>query len=135
MNLPEKDIISTPTRLMSHVLDVGTLPSGVNADQQLQEWKKDPTEPTFKATDTMVQSIMRYNQIFSIQTSIVIPGDFGIKAGDFIRCTIKDLDDNKNQNEDISGLYMVASVCHRLNPQETFTSLDLIKDAKESGQG
>ena len=101
MNLPEKDIISTPTRLMSHVLDVGTLPSGVNADQQLQEWKKDPTEPTFKATDTMVQSIMRYNQIFSIQTSIVIPGDFGIKAGDFIRCTIKDLDDNKNQNEDI----------------------------------
>jgi len=135
MNLPEKDIISTPTRLMSHVLDVGTLPSGVNADQQLQEWKKDPTEPTFKATDTMVQSIMRYNQIFSIQTSIVIPGDFDIKAGDFIKCTIKDLDDNKNQNEDISGLYMVASVCHRLNPKETFTSLDLIKDAKESGQG
>lgn len=135
MNLPEKDITSTPTRLMNHVLDVGCLPSGVNSDQQLKEWKKDPTEPTFKATDTMVQSIMRYNQIFSIQTSVIIPGDFQIKAGDMIRCTIKDLNDIKEQNGDVSGLYMVASVCHRLTPTETFTSLDLIKDAKESGQG
>ena len=33
----------------------------------------------------LLQSIMRYNQLFTIQTTITIPGDFSIRAGDTVR--------------------------------------------------
>ena len=132
MNIPAKEIIDEPTRLMSHVLDVGTLPEGVSTDQQLAKWKQNPKEPNWRADKTMAQSIMRYNQMFSMQVNITIPGDFEIQAGDLVDCTFRDLSTENNNDGDISGIYMVANVCHRLRPTETFTSLDLIRDTKFS---
>ena len=44
--------------------------------------KKIKTNFDFK--DTVVQSIMRYNQLFTVKTDITIPGDFTIKAGDLL---------------------------------------------------
>jgi hypothetical protein len=78
----------------------------------------------------MVQSIMRYNQLFTIKTNIIISGDFSLKAGDLIYCDFPELtgDENKETNKESGGIYMIASLCHRVTPRNTFTSLALVRD-------
>ena len=126
-----KEFTASPTRLMNHVLDVGTLPKGITTAAQLEDWKNDPAESNFKAEDIMVQSIMRYNQIFSIKTQITIPGDFSIKAGDLVTLDVPELKGSptKELNPESGGIYMVASVCHRVTPGSSLTSLDLVRDS------
>ena len=79
----------------------------------------------------MVQSIMRYNQLFTVKTDITIPGDFSIKAGDFIECDFPKLagDEVKDVNPETKGTYMVASVWHRITPKSTTSSLSLVRDS------
>ena len=78
----------------------------------------------------MVQSVMRYNQLFSIKTNIIIPGNFSLRAGDLIQCDFPDLtvDQNNERNKQTGGIYMIASVCHRMTQSDTFTSLSLVRD-------
>ena len=67
------------TRFMTNILDVGTLPGGKDAAAQLSEWKSNPANTNDKVRDRMVQSIMRYNQIFSVNVDILIKADFSLK--------------------------------------------------------
>jgi hypothetical protein len=127
---PTREITESPTRLMYHVLDIGTLPEGVNSDQQLQKWKTDINEPNYKADQLMAQAIMRYNEIFHKQIKITLPGDFVIEAGDIIDCDFQSLNSDEIDKK-TSGRYMVASVCHKITPTETFTTADLITDVDE----
>lgn len=130
-NIPRvENVINSPTRLMSHVLDTGVMPSGVDSKQQLKKWKEDIVKTNYEAEDIMVQSIMRYNQLFSVQLNITIPGDFSIFAGDRIVCRFVDLTQSDDTNNSISSIYMVSSVCHKVNSQDTFTSLDLVADTR-----
>jgi hypothetical protein len=125
------DQFRKPTsRLMNHVLDVGTLPSGNNIDEQLKNWKNTPFDPTYDATNTMVQSIMRYNQMFTIKINIVVPGDFSLRAGQMIHCDFPELtiDKGTDTNKESGGIYMISSLCHRVTPKNTFTSLSLVRD-------
>ena len=119
-----------PSRLMNHILDVGTLPRGNTPKEQLKNRKADPTKPTWDAEDTMVQSIMRYNQLFTIKIDIMIPGDFSLKAGDLIFCDFPLLttDVNTQVNDQSGGIYMIASLCHRITTSDTYTSLSLVRD-------
>jgi hypothetical protein len=119
------------SRLMSHVLDIGTLPKGKNIDEQLSNWKNSPFTPTYDAGKTMVQSIMRYNQMFLIKINVIIPGDFSLRAGDMVYCDFPGLtvDKNKEVNKQSGGIYMIASLCHRITPRETFTSMTLVRDS------
>ena len=123
--------IDSPSRVMSHIMDYGTLPTGKNADQQLKQWRERKTESNYNAPEVMVQSIMRYNQLFTIQVNITIPGDFSIRAGDMIECDFKYLEEGEPDatNSQSGGLYMVAHVCHNLTPKKTFTSLTLVRDS------
>ena len=126
-----KEFRQSPTRLMSHVLDTGVLPSGVNSQEQLNNWNNDPEKPNYDSRNTMVQSIMRYNQLFTVKTEITIPGDFSIKAGDVVQCDFPELagNESKDINSESKGKYMVASVCHRITPRFTRTSLSLVRDS------
>jgi len=119
------------SRLMSHVLDVGTLPPGKNIGEQLSNWKNTPFNPTYDAANTMVQSIMRYNQLFLIKINVIIPGDFSLRAGDLIHCEFPKLEgsSNKDVNKETGGIYMIASLCHRITPRDTFTSMTLVRDS------
>ena len=119
------------SRLMSHVLDIGTLPKGKNIEEQLANWKDSPFNPTYDASSTMVQSIMRYNQMFLIKINVVIPGDFSLRAGDLVHCDFPGLTIEKNTevNKKSGGIYMIASLCHRITPRETFTSMTLVRDS------
>jgi len=129
-NIPTvKNITDTPTRLMSHVLDVGVMPDGTDSNSQLSAWKQSLVETNFDAQDIMVQSIMRYNQLFSIQLNITIPGDFSISAGDRVACKFQDLRQSDEENNQLSGIYMVSSVCHKVTSEDTFSSIDLVSDS------
>jgi len=124
-----ENITDSPTRLMSHVLDTGVMPSGTSSNDQLKAWKDDQTANNYDAKNIMVQSIMRYNQLFSIQLNIVVPGDFNITAGSRIQCDFADLTHSDRPDNQLSGIYMVASVCHKTTTEDTFTSLDLVSDS------
>jgi hypothetical protein len=126
-----REFTQSPTRLFSHILDVGTIPRGTTSDAQLKNWKDNPTVSNYDAERSMVQSVMRYNQLFSIQTNITIPLDLSIKAGDLITCEFPELkgSPNKGSNDESGGIYMVAHVCHRVTPEESFSSLSLVRDS------
>ena len=126
-----EEFSKSPSRIMTAILDVGTLPAGIDGQAQLQKWKNRKTEPNYKSTLSMVQSILRYNQMQTIQISIVIAGDYSIKAGDLVKCDFEKLDGSstKEINRESSGIYMVANVCHKITPTESLTSLGLIRDS------
>ena len=125
-----EDFRKGPSRLMNHILDVGVLPSGNTPEKQLEYWRNNKDKPRYDAANTMVQSIMRYNQLFTIKTNIMISGDFSLRAGDLIHCDFPQLsgDKNKETNKQSGGIYMIASLCHRITPENTYTSLALVRD-------
>jgi len=118
------------SRVMNRVLDVGTLPAGKDIQEQLDNWKNSPFDPTYDATKTMVQSIMRYNQLFLVKINIMIAGDFSLRAGDLIYCEFPQLstEPNTRPNKKSGGLYMISSLCHSITPKDTYTSLTLVRD-------
>ena len=118
------------SRVMNRVLDVGTLPPGKDIEEQLKNWKNTPFDPTYDATKTMVQSIMRYNQMFLVKINIMIAGDFSLRAGDMIYCEFPQLstEPNTRPNKKSGGLYMISSLCHSITPKDTYTSLTLVRD-------
>ena len=120
-----------PSRIMSRILDVGTLPLGKTTEDQLKDWKEDPANPTFNAPQTMVQSVMRYNQMFAIKINITIAADFTLKAGDLIHCDFPEVTTSKNSgsNKQSGGIYMISSLCHRLTSDQSSTNLTLVRDS------
>tara|TARA_R110002012_G_scaffold235571_1_gene409352 strand:+ start:2021 stop:3322 length:1302 start_codon:yes stop_codon:yes gene_type:complete len=130
-DLVATEFTQSPSRLMNMVLDTGSMPKGRSSEEQLREWKSQPSVPNFNPQHTTVQSIMRYNQLFTIQTQITIPGDFTIRAGDLVSVDVPKLEgsSNKEKNDESSGIYMVAHVCHKITPEETLTSLALVRDS------
>ena len=125
-----EDFTNTPTRFMTHILDIGVDPKGTGK-KQLENQKSEKGVPNFKVEETMVQSIMRYNQLFTVKTQITIAGDFSIKAGDLVECDFPELAGAQlsNINSQSRGIYMVAHVCHRNTPEGCFSSLGLVRDS------
>ena len=115
-----------PSRIFVGMLDVGTL----EKDASDEGWN-DPVKRNADPQRIHSQSMMRYNQIFSIKTQITIPGDFSIKAGDLVTLDVPELKGSptKELNPESGGIYMVASVCHRVTPGSSLTSLDLVRDS------
>lgn len=131
-----KEFTQSPSRLMTHVFDIGVNPNGTG-DEQLENWKSTPEDPNFDAENTLAQSPMRYNQMFTIRINIMIPLDLKIKAGDVLMCDFPQVegDRQKDTNKETAGIYMVASVCHNLSATESFTSLSLVRDSYQKKQG
>ena len=125
-----KEFTESPTRFMSHILDIGVNPKGTG-DQQIENWKDEEGEGNFKVEDTQVQSIMRYNQLFTVKIQVTIPGDFDIRAGDLVECDFPELKNgNPDQtNDESGGIYMVARRLHRMTPNSCLTSLGLVRDS------
>ena len=126
-----KNFGDEPSRIMTRILDIGTLPAGKSTDDELETWKSDPTNPTYNAPKTMVQSVMRYNQLFSIKINITIAADFTLKAGDLIYCDFPEVSTSKNSgtNKQSGGIYMISSLCHRLTSDQSSTNLTLVRDS------
>jgi len=125
------EFTNSPSRIMNRVMDIGTLPSGNTAVEQLNEWKDNPNSATFKSAETLAQSAMRYNQLFSIKTHVTIAGDFSLRAGQVIYCDFPELsvDSNKVTNKETGGKYLIVSVCHRMTPSDCYSRLTLVRDS------
>jgi len=131
--IPEsiKNFGDEPSRIMTRILDIGTLPAGKSTDDELETWKNDPTNPTYNAPKTMVQSVMRYNQLFAIKINITIAADFTLRAGDLIYCDFPEVSTRKTSgvNKQSGGIYMISSLCHRLTSDQSSTNLTLVRDS------
>ena len=124
------EFTDSPTRLMTSILDNGALPSGKNAKEQLDAWHKDKDATNDKVMERMVQSVMRYNQLFSVTTSITIDGDFTLKAGDMISIDVPEVSERTESiDKKRSGNYVISSLRHYLTPEKCETSLTLIRDS------
>lgn len=108
-------------------LDVGVLPTGKKLDEQLQK----SNELNFNVDEVVIQSSMRYNSLFAIKLSVMIAGDFNIRAGDVIHCDFPEVSSNEttSYSKKKSGIYMVADVAHRITKNNCFTSLNLVRDS------
>ena len=118
-----------PTRGMSMVLDMGTLPIGKDGKEQVENWKKNKEDLNDKVRERLSQAITRYNQIFSISVDVMIEGDYSLKAGDTIYCEFPDISSEKTVSKESSGLYLIASLCHKFTSSKATTSLNLIRDS------
>ena len=116
------------TRTTYVLLDKGVLPVGNDAKEQLQKSK----DPNFVAKTVLNQSIMRMNQLFSQATTVTIPGDFSLHAGQSVFVDAPSLESDTNNddvNDQSGGLYIIADLCHFITPKETYTKLNLIRDS------
>ncbi len=92
-------------------------------------------DENFKAKLIANQSVMRYNQLFASQIIITIPGEFSLHAGDAIFLDIPQISDTENKvcndevNQEDSGLYIIADLCHYITSKDTYTKLNLIRDS------
>ncbi len=125
-----EEFLKGNTRGLSSVLDVGTLPSGKDGLEQLQRWKNKKDETNDRVIDRTVQANTRYNQLFTISIDIMIECDFNLKAGDMVYCEFPDISgETKDLNRQTSGLYVIASLCHKMTPSAGRTTMNLIRDS------
>ena len=113
------------------LLDKGALVSGSGegkSQEQISKSKKENYEPGV----VLNQGIQRMNQLFALETSITIPGDFSLHAGDAVYVDAPELkEDNKDMdvNKQTGGNYIIADVCHYMSAKHTLTKLNLIRDS------
>ena len=122
------------------VLDKGALVSGSGtgeSQEQIEKSKKENYEPGV----VLNQGIMRMNQLFALETSITIPGDFSLHAGDAIYVDAPELREEQkgmDVNKQTGGNYIISDVCHYLSAKHTLTRLNLVRDSfgrKPKGRG
>ena len=115
---PTTGIEDSPSRFITAVMDVGTL------EKTSERYKKENAEPS----QYQSQSMMRYNSVFSKEISMTIPSNTNLQAGNLIECSFVRTSDTDTIDEEQSGLYMIAAVCHHFDPLGSFTQLNIIKD-------
>ena len=107
------------------LLDTGTLPEG-SVQQQIDK----SGEQNFESKDIYNQAVRRYNQLFSSNQTITIPGDFSLHAGDMIHIDVPGLRSGDTEiNKEFGGLYIISDLCHYISPTETYTKLNLVRDS------
>lgn len=121
------EFTSKPSRITYNISDVGGLPVGVTLSKQLERSK----EVNLERQSITNQANMRYNQLGTIQVQVMLVGDFSLRAGDVIECDFPELSSKPNQesSKKMSGIYMIADVCHRITTRNTLTSINLIRDS------
>ena len=121
------EFTSKPSRITYNASDIGGLPEGRTLSKQLKKSK----EINLERQEITNQANMRYNQLGTIQVQVMLVGDFSLRAGDLIECDFPELSSKANQqpSKKMSGIYMIADVCHRITPNDTLTSLNLIRDS------
>jgi len=107
-----------PTRILTQVLDIGTLEKDVSKDKNSDPFKYQS------------QSIMRYNVLFTQTLNMTIPSNTNLRAGDIIMCEFPKISssEGKEMDDDQSGLYMIKELCHHFDTEGSYTSMQLIRD-------
>ncbi len=134
MTVPGKEF----SRTTWYVEDPGTLPDGKGAGLEQQEGTGQVAKsktPNYKPAEVLNQGIMRLNQLFALQTTITIPGDFTLHAGDAIYVDApqpsRPTESGKSDLPDkqTGGNYIISDLCHYMSPDHTLTKLKLVRDS------
>ena len=114
------------SRTTYYLLDKGTAPAG-NSQQQIEK----STEENFEYGQIANQSIMRYNQMYSMRAKITIAGNFSLRAGDAIYIDSPGLENDKTGDIDSKdgGLYIITDICHQVTTKGTYTQCNLARDS------
>ena len=108
-----------PSRLVTGIVDIGTLEDGVSYEENADPFKYQS------------QAIMRYNIMFTQTMTITVPSNTNLRAGNVIQCLFPattTASDNIKFDGEISGLYMIKELCHHFDAEGSYTSLKLIRD-------
>ena len=119
------------SRTQYMLLDVGTLPSGGGIGKGQEQIIKSKDQ-NFDPRNILNQSSMRYNQLFSSQTTITIDADFSLHAGDLIFIDTPELSskDDKDMDKQLGGHYVIADLCHYINISEGgYTKITAVRDS------
>ena len=113
-----KQLGEVPTRILSAVVDIGTMEKDVSTDENADPGKY------------QAQAIMRYNVLFTQTISMTVPCNTNLRAGDTIKCLFPKISKDSGDEFDLdqSGLYMIKELCHHFEPERSFTSMLLIRD-------
>ena len=108
------------SRLFVRISDHGTLGIGTDGFQ---------TSGIDQAYQAKAAS--RYNQLFSQSVDIQVPLNTNIKVGDLINCEFSEMDQGRSSELDqsASGNYLVARLNHHIQPNASFSSLNLVRDS------
>jgi len=113
-----KQLGEIPTRILSAVVDIGTMEKDVSTDENADPGKY------------QAQAIMRYNVLFTQTISMTVSCNTNLRAGDTINCLFPKISKDSGDEFDLdqSGLYMIKELCHHFEPERSFTSMLLIRD-------
>ena len=117
-NDSNKKLGDLPTRILTQVLDIGTIDSDISK------------KPNAEASKYQSQAIMRYNILFTQTMSITVGSNTNLKAGDIIKCNFPKISrgDKQEYDKEQSGLYMIKELCHHFDTDASYTSMKLIRD-------
>ena len=119
------ELTDLPSRIISMVGDVGTLEKVAYVPQNGSNL------PAKNASgfDNQRQSIMRYNLLFMQTLNIQVPCNTNLEVGHVIKCNFpKTSSESKENDPELSGLYMIKELCHHFNVEQSITSMKLIRD-------
>ena len=115
-----KELDQYISRLYTRVSDHGTLGVG---DDGLEASGMDQID--------QAKSISRYNALFSQSLSIQVPCNTNLKVGDIINVIFPELErgQSKKIDESMSGNYLISRLNHHMQPNASFSSLNLVRDS------
>ena len=115
-----KDLDQYVSRLYSIVSDHGALGVG---ELGLEASGRDPVD--------QAKAISRYNALFSQSLNIQVPCNTNLKIGDIINVTFPELTGGRSKKLDpsMSGNYLISRLNHHMQPNASFSSLNLIRDS------
>ena len=115
-----KDLDQYNSRLYSRVSDHGAVGIG---SLGLGASGRDPID--------QAKAISRYNALFSQSLNIQVPCNTNLKIGDIINVTFPELSGGRSKKIDqsMSGNYLISRINHHMQPNASFSSLNLIRDS------
>ena len=108
-----------PTRLMTRILDRGTMDPDVKVDVN-----SDPAK-------VQSQSIARYNLLMTQAVQVTVACNSDLRVGMIIKLFFKNQSFEKGNefDEHTSGLYMIKELCHQFTQTDSLTSMLLVRDS------
>ena len=108
-----------PTRLMTRILDRGTMDSDVKVDVN-----SDPAK-------VQSQSIARYNLLMTQAVQVTVACNSDLRVGMIVKLFFKNQSFEKGNefDEHTSGLYMIKELCHQFTQRDSLTSMLLVRDS------
>jgi hypothetical protein len=116
------------TKTIFSTLDIGQLPYGNTIEEQVST----STLENFRVRDILNQSVMRYNQLFTLPLVIIVFCDLALHAGDVIDCSFPEVSSKQTQllSKKKSGRYLISDLCHFITPVgPNYTKMMLIRDS------